>query len=223
MRLAALAFAFALCVSTGASAQEAEAPPSAPMAALPADSGASLDPADAPAGEYALDPRHASVIWRVRHTGLGIVVGRFDTIAATLNFNPGAPALSRLEAVIDAKSVSTGVLNRNGELAFDGEIAEVLGAEEAPEIRFVSTSAIATSATTGLLEGDLTLNGETHRATLEVQFQGGRFVQLRGKHALAFSARTIIDRRQWQVGSLIFNRFAGDEVEIVIEAEFVKN
>jgi hypothetical protein len=48
-------------------------------------------------------------------------------------------------------------------------------------------------------------------------------VQLRGKHVLAFSARTIIDRRDWEVGSLIFNRFAGDEVEIVIEAELVKN
>jgi hypothetical protein len=45
---------------------------------------------------------------------------------------------------------------------------------------------------------------------------------VRGKYALGFSARTIIDRRQWDVGNIIFNQFAGDEVEIIIEAEFEK-
>ncbi|MGE0596523.1 MAG: YceI family protein [Hyphomonadaceae bacterium] len=195
----------------------------APPAALPADASASLDPAEAPAGAYTLDPRHASVTWRVRHTGVGIYVARFDAIAATLNFDPQNPAASSLDAVIDANSVNTGLVNDDGERAFDREIAEVLGAESAPQIRFVSRSIELTGPASGLIEGDLTLNGQTHPATLEAQFQGGRFVQLRGKHVLAFSGRTIINRREWDAGSLIFNQFAGDEVEILIEAEFVKD
>jgi polyisoprenoid-binding protein YceI len=227
MRTAVIAAALCFAFAGTAMAQEPGAPPSAEIAApaslLTADSGVSLNPADAPAGAYDIDARHVSVVWRVRHTGIGVFVGRFDRISGTLNFNPEAPAESQLEVLIDANSVSTGILDRNGERAFDGEIAEVLGAGDAPEIRFVSTGAIATGANSGLVRGDLTLNGETHPATLEVGFHGGRFVQLRGKHVLAFSARTIIDRRDWEVGSLIFNRFAGDEVEIVIEAELVKN
>jgi polyisoprenoid-binding protein YceI len=191
-------------------------------AALPRDSSVSLNPADAPAGEYRLDPRHASVIWRVRHTGVGTFVARFDTIAATITFDPEAPTETALEASIAAASVSTGVLNQQGERAFDREIADVLGAEAAPQITFTSRSATQTSPTAGFLTGDLSLNGQTHPATFEVTFQGGRFVTLRGKHVLSFSARTIIDRTQWGVGSLVFNRFAGNEVEILIEAEFVK-
>ena len=225
----AAALLSAACATTTSNPQTVQEPAqpasidgalTAPPAALPMDDGASRDPADAPAGAYTLDPRHASVVWRVRHTGLGIYVGRFDTVTGTLDFNPTAPDQSSAQIVIDANSVSTGLLNNNGERAFDGEIANVLGADDAPEIRFTTTNAELTGANTGLLAGDLTLNGQTRAATFEVTFQGGKYVTLRGKHVLAFSARTIINRRDWNVGSLIFNQFAGDEVEILFEGEF---
>jgi polyisoprenoid-binding protein YceI len=64
-------------------------------------------------------------------------------------------------------------------------------------MRFVSRQVIQTGPARGLIEGDLSFNGDTHPATLEVQFQGGRFVQVRGAHVLAFSGRTIIQRTQW--------------------------
>lgn len=192
-------------------------------AALPGDSGASLNPAEAPAGAYALDARHAAVIWRVRHMGLGLYTARFDTVAGELHFDPQNPANSSVNVTIDANSVSTGLTNAQGEHAFDREIAHVLGAETAPEIRFVSRSIALTGPSTGLISGDLTLNGQTHPVILEAQFQGGRFVQLRNKHVLAFSGRTIIQRSQWGAGSVVFNQFAGDSVEILIEAEFIQS
>jgi polyisoprenoid-binding protein YceI len=201
-------------------ASSAQQAPVAP--ALPKLADVSLDPADAPAGAYNLDPRHASVIWRVRHTGLGIYVARFDRVAGVLDFDPANPENSKLDVTIEARSVSTGLRNAAGVLSFDDEIAEVLGAGANPQISFKSTSVARTGPAAGLVTGDLTLNGQTHPAALEVSFEGGRFVQLRGKHVLAFSARTVIDRTQWGVESLIFNRFAGDEVEILIEGEFVK-
>jgi polyisoprenoid-binding protein YceI len=232
MRSFILAASLALAACATAQAQPGEPAPAqqnaaaataSPVpAALPDASGASLDPADAPAGTYNLDPRHASVIWRVRHTGVGIYVARFDQTAAVLNFDPQQPEASTLSVTIQANSVSTGLRGANGELSFDHQIAQVLGADAHPEITFESKSVTRTGPTTGLVAGDLTLNGQTHPATLEVNFHGGRFVQLRGKHVLAFSARTIIDRKQWDVESLIFNRFAGDEVEIIVEGEFVK-
>lgn len=222
----ALSLGLAACATQTPVAREAplrgEASGSGIAAALPGDAGASLNPADAPAGAYRLDPRHASVIWRVRHTGLGVYTARFDTIAGELTFDPQNPAASHVDVTIDANSVSTGLLNARGERSFDREIAEVLGAGANPQIHFVSRSITATGPTTGLIQGDLTLNGQTHPVTLETQFQGGRFVQLRNANALAFSGRTIISRAQWGVGSVIFDQFAGDAVEILIEAEFVK-
>lgn len=217
-KITIIAAAFALA-SSGAAAMALTPPP----AALPADAEASRDPADAPAGRYSLDPNHASVIWRVRHTGLGLYTARFDSIAGSLAFDPEEPAASTVDVTIDAASVSTGLLNARAERAFDGEIADLLGADDAPQIRFVSRVIERTGAETGLIEGDLTLNGETHPVTLEARFHGGRFVRLRGAYTLAFSGRTIIDRRTWNVGNLIFNQFAGDQVEILIDAEFVKD
>jgi len=227
MRVPFAALAFSVLISGAiAAAQTPEAAPPAiepPLAALPADPDASLNPADAPAGAYQLDPRHASVIWRIRHTGLGLVVGRFDTIAGTLNFDPAAPINSNVDVTIQTASVTTGIRERDGTIKFDGEIADVLGADNSPQIHFVSRAATLTGPNTGLVQGDLTLNGQTHPATLEVTFQGGRFVALRGKYTLGFSARTIIDRKQWDVENLIFNQFAGDMVEILIEGEWVKS
>lgn len=214
---------FALVLIFAAAPQSAPAQTSAVPPVLALGDDTSINPADAPAGEYRLDPRHASVLFRVRHTGVGIFVGRFDSVTGALNFDPQAPGNSSVTATVDAESVNSGILNAQAERAFDGEIREVLGAAEHPDITFTSRAARQTGPTTGVIEGDLSINGQTHPATLEVSFHGGRNVALRGgRYVLAFSGRTIIDRRQWEVGSLVFNQFAGDEIEIVIEAEFVK-
>ncbi|HVZ99222.1 MAG TPA: YceI family protein [Caulobacterales bacterium] len=206
-------------------------------AALPSAEGTSFDPSAAPAGAYVLDPRHASVIWRVRHMGLSLYVGRFDGclqsqgaqcpqpgVSSTITFNPQNPEQSAVTATIQVNALSTGLTTGNGERGFDREIANVLSNNgAAPTITFTSTSVTRTGDATGLMTGDLTLHGQTHPVTFEVSFQGGKAVALRGgKYVLAFSARTIINRNQWGAGSLIFNQFASDETEIVINGEFVQ-
>jgi polyisoprenoid-binding protein YceI len=209
-----LIVALALALSTVATAQT--------VPSLTPSASASLNPADAPAGTYELDPRHASVLWRVRHTEIGTYVGRFDNATATLQFDPQNPLNSSFTATVQAGSVSTGLRNRNGELAFDGDIANVLGAPANADISFTSETLTQNGPHSVIANGQLTLNGQTHPAAFEITFQGGRFVQLRNKHVLAFSARALINRQDWGVGSLIFNQFAGDEVEILVEGEFVK-
>lgn len=228
MRFTILTAAFFLsaCATTAAAPAAPPVSPtqtiSSPVAAMIAPgAGASLNPADAPAGAYTLDSRHASVVWRIRHLGLGLYTARFDTIAGTLNFDPQSPQNSTINVTIAVASVSTGLVNAQGQHAFDQEIAATLGAPANPNITFVSNSIQLTGPTTGLITGDLTLNGQTHPVTLEAGFHGGRFVALRNKHQLAFSGRTIIRRSQWGVTN--WAAFTGDEVEILIDAEFVKD
>ncbi len=216
------ALLLAACVSTPPAPVALPSTHVSPVAAaLAPGEGASFNPADAPAGAYTLDPRHASVTWRIRHMGLGIYAARFDTFSGTLNFDPQAPQNSTVTVTIAANSVSTGLVNAQGQRGFDREIAATLGAEANPNIEFVSRSIDITGPTTGLITGDLTLNGQTHPVVLEASFGGGRFVQLRSKHVVAFSGRTVIRRSQWGVNN--WRIFAGDDVEILIEAEFVKD
>lgn len=223
---AAFALAWLLCgcvsISTTSTTSGAAAP--TPVATgLPYAAGTSRSAADQPAGAYTLDPRHASVVWRLRHAGVGVFVGRFDTISGTLQFDPAAPEKSTVSVKIAANSVNTGVLNDAGERAFDKEIhTSVFGSAAHPDITFVSRSIRVTGPTTGEITGDLTLNGVTRLVVLETSFEGGRFVQIFGKHALGFTARALLDRKAFdaRLSNPLADGFAGDQVEILIAAEF---
>jgi polyisoprenoid-binding protein YceI len=195
------------------------------LTGLPLGAGASTAIGEQPAGAYALDGRHMSVSWRVRHAGIGIFVARFDTVSGTLTLDPANPTASSVTAVIAANSVNTGVLNREGARAFDEEIhTQALGSAAHPEIRFVSRSIERSGPTTGTIVGDLTLKGVTKPVTLQATFEGGRFVQMRGKQVLAFTARGAFNRKDFGavLGNPIGDSFASDIVELDIAAEFIQ-
>jgi polyisoprenoid-binding protein YceI len=208
----ALMVATAFLLSASASAQETPPPGAQPSYQIAVD---------VPAGTYRLDPRHASVLFRIRHMGLAYFTARFDTKEATLELNRDDPSQSRLTASVDATSINTGVLNREGERAFDRQIGNALGAERSPQITFASTGIERTGERTARVTGDLTMNGQTHPASLDVTFDGSTVDILRGaSRVVGFSAVGEIDRAQWGVNE--WGAFTGDDVQIVIEAEFVK-
>lgn len=229
MRRILIAFAattlLASCATTAAAPAAAQPTGAYTPTQIPYSSQASRTASEQPAGAYALDSRHVSVIWKIRHGGVGIFAARFDTIAGTLTFNPQNPAASTITATIAAASVNTGVLNASGERAFDREIAtQAFGSEANPEIKFVSRSATATGPSTGTITGDLTLNGVTKPITLETSFEGGRFVQFRGKQVLGFSARGTFNRKDFgaSLSNPLADGFVSELVELEINAEFVQ-
>lgn len=204
--------AASLAFAASASAQDTSTAPTTP---------AYQTAVDLPAGDYRLDPRHATVLFRIRHMGLAWFTARFDTEEGTFTLDRDDPSRSHLTASVDTSSVNTGVLNNQGERGFDHQIAEALGMDRSPQIGFASTAIERTSANTARVTGDLTMNGQTHPATLDVTFDGSGTDILRGAHTvLGFSATGEIDRTQWGVRQ--WGAFTGDEVQIVIEAEFVK-
>lgn len=171
---------------------------------------------DQPGGVYRLDPRHASVLFRIRHQDVSWFTARFDTKTAMLELDSEDVTRSRLTASVEG--LNTGVLNREGERAFDAQITRALG--DAP-ITFVSTAIERTGDDTARVSGDLTLNGQTHPATLDVRFSGSTNDLLRGgNRVLGFSATGTINREDWGVRD--WRAFTGAEIEIVIEAEFVR-
>lgn len=212
-----VALALAACASPVASP-----PPDSPETVrhpAPPPAETVLDPASHRSGEYQMDPRHTSVTWRVRHMGLSIYTARFDRKSGSLNFDARHPEESTLSVIVEVASVNTGDVNRAGESGvFDREIATALGAAAHPQITFVSTSIERTGPITGLVRGALTLNGVTRPVTLETTFTGGRRFEDRELSILAFSARTTISRAEFGVAQ--WSEFAGDDVEILVEAEF---
>lgn len=187
------------------------------MTAPMATAAPSKDPADMPAGTYAVDKTHASLVARVRHMGLSAYTVRFTGFEASYSWDPKSPQTASVEATFQAASLDT------GEPKFNGEFAEkFLDAKANPTIRFVSTSIVQTSPGKGTLTGDLTLRGVTKPVTLDVTF-GGYASGVTGQRS-GFSARGVIKRSEFG-STFLLNpplAFVGDEVELILELEFVK-
>ncbi|WP_417486478.1 YceI family protein [Maricaulis sp.] len=174
------------------------------------------DPQRLPAGQWSLDPAHASITWQVRHMGLSWYTGRFDEFDATLDFDPAVPGMARMTAIIDAASISTGDPDFDAVLATDW-----LNADRQPQIVFRTTQINVTGEATGQVTGELTLNGVTNPVTLDVTFNGGLSNWLEGRPAMGFSADGTLDRNAFNVGNLPHS-IVGPTVRILIEAEFLR-
>jgi polyisoprenoid-binding protein YceI len=173
------------------------------------------DPQELPAGDWSLDPHHASVTWQVQHMGLSWYTGRFDHIEARLDFDPAEPEAARLTALIDPRSIST------GDPDFDDVLAEDwFHAGRHPQIVFTSDRVRPTGPQTGTVTGQLTLNGRTSDIELDVTFNGGLDNFLEGRSAIGFSATTTLNRTAFGIGALP-QEIVGDTVRVSIEVEFL--
>jgi len=175
-------------------------------------------PQQLPSGAWQLDPRHTSVTWGVRHFGLAWDEGRFDTVEASLDFDPEHPESAQLTAIVDAASVSSGQPDLDSVLRGGAWLAT----DSAPQIVYRSTGIQVTGDNTGRITGELTLRGVTHEAQMDVTFYGGNYIFLDGKQALGFSGDMMIDRSDFGVGNLPTS-IVGNEVRIHIETEFLKD
>ncbi len=195
------------------------------LALAAALSCASLAPAwsqslSVPAGEYVLEKTHASVTWRVKHLGLSNYPARFVTFDSTIQLDPKTVTKSSVTVTIDPRSVRTEYPFPDKE-DFDKVIAEkFLMAGEHPSISFASTGLVATGATTGKLTGNLTLAGVTKPVTLDVTLNAAKEHPFRKVPALGFSATGSFKRSDFGITDLI--PMVSDEVELIIEAEFLK-
>ncbi|MBI1339198.1 polyisoprenoid-binding protein [bacterium] len=192
-------------------------------AAVFAPSALAQAPEAPPAGAYVLDKTHASINWRVKHLGVSNYTARFTHFNAELQFDPAAPEASRITVTIDPKTVETDFAKTRPEgntTDFNAELQDerFFNSAAHPKITFVSTSATKTSDTSGALTGDLTFLGVTKPVTINVTYNGHRPNPRSQKHKLGFSGTTTIKRSEW--GMSWGQQFLGDDVQILIEAEF---
>ncbi len=181
----------------------------------PALAAPTLDPSQAPAGTYVLDKRHASVVVRVRHMGLSNYTMRFRTVDAHFDYDPKDPMASRVEASVDVNSLDTGEPQYGPKFA-----KEFLGGDDHPTATFVSTGFEQTGPTSGIMRGDLTLKGITRPVEFNVVFDGYASGLLAGQR-IGFSATGRLRKDDYGI-SFIAPGVIGDDIDLVIEAEFVK-
>ena len=170
---------------------------------------------------WQIDPTHSLVEFSVRHMMVATVKGRFTQLRGTITDIADDPALSSVEVVVDAASISTGDANRDGHL----RSADFFDVEQYPTITFTSRR-IQGSRDEFTLTGDLTMHGVTREVTLDVTLNGVG-TNPYGKTIAGFSAETKINRKDWglnwNVGLEAGGVLVSDQLKISIELEAVKD
>lgn len=168
-------------------------------------------------GKYTLDPEHAYVHFTIEHLGLSTVVGRFNTVGATLDFDPASIEDLQLAGVIDMASIDLN--NESLENRLRG--SDWLDTSQYPQARFQTTSVTAIQNNNFTIVGDFTLRGITHSIALNATFKGGADNLLTGKYTLGFAANGSLRRSDFGIDA--FAALVADQVFIQIHAEFQKN
>ncbi|GEP58247.1 YceI family protein [Reyranella soli] len=164
----------------------------------------------APAGTYAIDPDHASVIARVSHLRYSWSIFRFDRISGTLKWDPADTANSSLTAKVETASITSNVKDFAKELSGNN----FLKSATFPDATFVSTAFRQMSTRRGKVDGQLTLMGKTKPVTFDVELVGaGKGFADRPR--IGANAKGSINPVDFGLPPLF-----GDSIEIVIDVEF---
>jgi polyisoprenoid-binding protein YceI len=172
------------------------------------------DPAKMPAGTYQLEKTHASLVAKVQHMGLTGYTMRFNSFDASYSWDPKAPESAKVTVTIDLASLDVGDPKTSAQFA-----NEFLDAKDHPKATFTSTAITrAEGEAKGTMTGDLTFRGVTRPVTLDVDFRGYDSGIL-GSRA-GFSATAHFKRSDF--GSTNLTNFVADDIDLVIEVEFLK-
>lgn len=203
----------ALSLSAGAALAQAPARPAGPPPGPAAAPVVTKDPASAIAGTYKLDANHASVIARIGHGGgFSYSTVRFGVKEGSLEWNPANIAASKVSVVVDTTP-------RYDPIKYGQDPAgpNFLNVAAFPTATFVSTSIEVTGATTGKINGNLTLLGVTKPVTIDASLVGAGKTG-RGTPAIGFTGLMNIKRSDF--GSTFAAAAVSDAINIVLDAEF---
>jgi len=164
---------------------------------------------------YPIDNNHSTVGFSVPILGgLSQVKGKFTDFAITLNNDEKDITKSSVSVVIKATSVDTGIEGRDRHL----RNADFFDVEKYPEITFKSER-IEKKGKQFIAHGPLTMHGVTKQIALPFTITGTFKNPSNNKTSVGYSARTVLNRRDFGIN---YSRqdnptFVGDNITIEIE------
>lgn len=168
------------------------------------------------ADTYKLDNAHTEIRFSWNHLGVSRMSGTILDYEGKLNFDEAAPEKSAFEFIAKTESLWTHVDALNTVL----KGPKLFDVEKFPQIRFKSTKVEKTGEKTGKITGDLTIKGVTKPVTLDLVLNFKGPYPYLNTPALGFSAKTTINRSEFDLGEGI--PAVPDEIRITIETEMQK-
>lgn len=170
------------------------------------------------ADEYELDEEHTYIAFKVGHIGYNNAIGFFRESEGSFLFDEDTKTLSELKVTIETDSVYTMHKRRDNHL----RSPDFLNSKEFPEMTFVMTKAEALTETTGRIEGDLTLLGQTRPVTLDVTLNKVGPYPFGNNYVIGVSATADIKRSDFGMTYAVDNGLVGDDVHLMLEIEAIR-
>lgn len=180
--------------------------------------GVVLTQAAAPAARadtYKVDPIHSSILFRVKHLGVGYIYGRFNDCGGTFTFDEKNPAGSSFAVEVKATTLDTN--NAARDLHLKGP--DFFNVKEFPTIAFKSTQVKQLDGQNYEAAGNLTLLGVTKPVTVKLE-RVGSGKDPRGTFRTGFESIFTIKRADF--GMKFMSGAIGDEVRIIVAIEGTK-
>jgi polyisoprenoid-binding protein YceI len=171
--------------------------------------------------KWILGSDHSSASFAVRHMMVTWVRGLFTKVSGTLTFDPLNLAASTLEVAIEARSLFTGVTQRDDHL----KSADFLEVDKYPAITFASTRVEPVALDQAWVHGDLTIRGVTRPVVLDVHWSGPAQFNDEGTLYTSFGFRgtTMINREDfgmvWNTAMEHGGVMVGRQVYIQVDSE----
>ena len=169
---------------------------------------------------HTLDQSHSEVGFSVKHLMITNVKGEFTQFSGDIDFDYKTKSFNKLNAVIQTKSVDTGIVKRDNHLRSE----DFFLADKHPQITFNMKSYKA-DGDEGVMTGDLTIRGITKEVKLDVE-DLGTIKDFQGNNRVGFSLKGKINRADFDLKwnrALEFGGFAvGEKVKLIVEVEAVE-
>ena len=169
-----------------------------------------------------IDPTHSAAEFKVKHMMISNVKGSFSGLSGVLTEHASDTSLSHVEASIPVATVNTGDAQRDGHL----KSADFFDAEKFPTLNFISGRVIRKGEAEYSVSGDLTIHGVTKPVTFVVEGLSAPGKDPWGNIRIGLSATTKINRKDyglnWNAALEAGGILVGDDVNITIEAQFIK-
>ena len=165
------------------------------------------------AADYAIDPTHTHVAFKVDHLGFSHVLGYFATVAGKLSFDPANVTASALDVTIQADSLNTLFAQRDTDL----KGADWLDTAEFPSITYVGKTFTKVDDSHGTIVGDMTIRGVTKPVTLAVTLNKAGQHPMTKDESVGFDATGSFKRSDFGIKTYL--PYIGDEISVDISTE----
>lgn len=171
--------------------------------------------------KYVLDPAHSTASFSIKHMMIAKVHGGFEKLSGSFNYDAQDPSKSSVEASIEVASINTRDSQRDAHL----KSADFFDVEKYPTITFKSTQ-LEKNGDGLIITGDLTIHGVTKKVSLDVEGPTPEIKDPWGNMKIGASGTTKIKRKdfglEWNAALEAGGFLVGDDVQITVDAQFVK-